>query len=120
VARASHRLAVVVDDGKWVPQLGTRAPLPLAVVPFGWSRVEREVAGLGADPVLRRGPEGAPVTTDDGLYIIDARFATGIADPVALEGVLAAIPGVAGTGLFLGLANVAFVGHPGLVLAMHA
>jgi len=36
VAHASRCLLIVADERKMVPCLGTRVPLPVEVVPFGW------------------------------------------------------------------------------------
>lgn len=115
VARASRCEIIVVDDAKLVPRLGTQAPLPVEVVPFGWSVIARELAALGGRP-LRRASGGDPVLTDEGNYILDCRFG-GIADPGALDRALRAIPGVVEHGLFVGLATMVIVaGREGLRL----
>jgi ribose 5-phosphate isomerase A len=49
--------------------------------------------------------------TDDGHYILDARFPGGIEDPLALADVLARRTGVVETGLFLGMAPEVVVGR---------
>jgi ribose 5-phosphate isomerase A len=36
VACASARMIVVVDEAKLVDRLGTLAPLPVEIIPFGW------------------------------------------------------------------------------------
>jgi ribose 5-phosphate isomerase A len=46
--------------------------------------------------------------TDNGNHILDGRIGT-IADPASLEAAIEAIPGVVGTGLFLGMTNVVYV-----------
>lgn len=111
VALASRRLVIAVDEGKRVDRLGRRHPLPVAVAPFGWSTHLDAVRALGADPVLRRDPAGRPYATDEGLYILDCRFADGIAEPAAVQGTLKARPGVVETGLFLGFAPEVIVGR---------
>ena len=65
---------------------------------------------MGADPALRQGDVG-PFLTDDGHYIIDARFPGGINDPAALAEALSRRPGVVETGLFLGMAPEVLVGR---------
>jgi ribose 5-phosphate isomerase A len=80
------------------------------VVPFGWSTHLDCLRELGADPFLRQ-REGGPFLTDDGHYIIDARFPGGINDPPALADLLARRPGVVETGLFLGMAPKVLVGR---------
>jgi ribose 5-phosphate isomerase A len=42
--------------------------------------------------------------SDNGNYILDCRF-EGIADPASLDGAIREIPGVVGTGLFVGMAQ---------------
>jgi len=68
------------------------------------------VEALGGAADLRQSPSGESFVTDDGLWILDARFATGIDNPAALDAALAAIAGVAACGVFAGMAERAFVG----------
>jgi len=110
VAVNSRRLVIVVDDAKLVQQLGRRAPLPIEVISFGWSTHLDFLRELGAEPALRHGGE-SPFLTDDGHYIIDARFLGGIDDPHALADALAMRTGVVETGLFLGMAPEIVVGR---------
>jgi ribose 5-phosphate isomerase A len=110
VAVNSRFLIIVVDETKLVKRLGQRAPLPVEVVPFGWSTHLDFLRELGADPVLRHRDAG-PFLTDDGHYIIDARFPGGINDPPALADALARRSGVVETGLFLGMAPKVLVGR---------
>ncbi len=105
VAAVSRRLVIAVDESKWVRQLGTKAPLPVEVVPFGWKTVAGFVESLGGNPVLRRDTVGQPYVTDNGNFILECRF-PGIADPADLECRLNNRPGVVENGLFLGLASV--------------
>jgi ribose 5-phosphate isomerase A len=109
VAAAARRFIVVVDESKRVPRLGTRAPVPVEVVPFGWRTLLEPFRRLGAEPVLRSGVDGAPFVTDGGHYIIDCSFADGLADAVAMEAALRRHPGVVETGLFLGMASAVIV-----------
>jgi len=111
VASITRRQIVVVGPAKLVARLGTTFPLPVEVVPFARTTVQRALRRLGADPVLRA-RDGTPVRTDNGNEVLDARFADGIADAAALERALDAIPGVVESGLFLGLAHVLVIGHP--------
>jgi len=105
VATVSKRLVIVVDESKRVQQLGTRAPLPVEVVPFGWRTVLSYVRTLGGDPVLRLDAGGKPYLTDNGNLILDCRF-PGITDPAELEQRLNNRAGVVENGLFLGLTSV--------------
>src|SRR5579871_1001448 len=60
VAHATKRLVIVVHDAKLVNRLGTKEPVPIEVVPFGWLATARQLADLGAKPVLRRVGSGEP------------------------------------------------------------
>jgi ribose 5-phosphate isomerase A len=107
----------VADAGKQVDRLGVRAPLPVAVVPFGWESHLGFLRDLGAEPSLRRAKAGEPFVTDDGLYLLDCRFAAGLPDPHVTEARLHARTGVVETGLFLDLAEAAYVGdHCGVMV----
>ena len=112
VAQASRRLAIMVDDGKMVPALGTRCPVPVEVVQFGWEVHGPFVESCGADPVLRLGPDGEPMVTDNGNYIIDCYFPGGIDDAEGFERAIRARAGVVESGLFLGMATEVLVGGP--------
>jgi ribose 5-phosphate isomerase A len=109
VARAAKRFVVVADDSKLVRRLGVRAPVAVEVIPFGWTALVPFFESLGAEPALRREPDGSPHVTDNANYIVDCRFRRGIGDPRSLERALARRTGVVEDGLFLGLAKVAVV-----------
>ncbi len=109
VAQASRRLAIMVDDGKMVPALGTKSPVPVEVVQFGWEVHGPFMESCGADPVLRVGPDGEPMVTDNGNYIIDCHFASGVDDAVGFERAIRARAGVVESGLFLGMATEVLV-----------
>jgi len=110
VAQATRHLVIVVDEGKVVPRLGTRSPLPVEVLPFGWRSHLPFLEQLGARAELREGPEGRPSPTDNGNLILDCHFPGGIPDPVAVDTALAARAGVLESGLFLGMAEEVLVG----------
>ena len=74
VAQASRREIIVVDESKLSPQLGSRWPVPVEVLPYGWQSQARYLAALGAEVTVRRTAEGSRFTTDQGNMILDARF----------------------------------------------
>jgi len=111
VASASREVLIVVDHSKRVERLGTRAPIPVEVLRFGWKPVARKIEKLGAKPQLRLTDE-KPFITDEGNYILDCRFPEGIADPYELDRALNGIAGVVEHGLFLGLADLVIVASP--------
>ena len=108
VAAASRRLAIVVDGGKLVNRLGTQAPVPVEVVPFGLETARDHLEVLGASTALRQSAAGAPYVTDSGHHIVDCRFAP-IADPARLEERIRRIVGVVESGLFIARAHMVFV-----------
>ncbi|HEV8360916.1 MAG TPA: ribose-5-phosphate isomerase RpiA [Candidatus Thermoplasmatota archaeon] len=110
VAAASRRVCIMVDEGKLVAKLGTKAPVPVEVARFAWQPVQARLRAIGAEPALRRTPDGAAFVSDNGNVILDARFARGIDQPEELERALNNIPGVMENGLFLGLATEVVVG----------
>ena len=112
VALAARRLAIIADDSKRVKRLGTRAPLPVEVIPFAWTTHTAFFESLGTEPVLRRTAGGDPFLTDGGHYIVDIRFPKGMADPAAVARRLDRRPGIVDHGLFLRMARVAFVAGP--------
>ena len=112
VAVASKRVVILVDESKLVDRLGTKAPLPVEVIPFGWRTHIPFVESLGAKPELRKNPDGKPFVTDEGNYILHCRF-DGIPDPAGLEARLRSRPGVIGTGLFVGIAHEVIIGRAG-------
>jgi ribose 5-phosphate isomerase A len=109
VALAAKRFVIIADDAKRVRRLGTRAPVPVEVVPFGWTTHLPFFEALGAVPALRRGADGQPYRTDGGNCIVDCRFPRGLRDPRAVARALARRPGVVEDGLFLRMAHEAYV-----------
>src|SRR6267378_113784 len=101
VATLARRFVVLAGDEKLVPVLGTRGRLPVEVVPFAAAPCRRRAEALGY-PATLRASEGRPVVTDNGNLLLDCRVGP-IADPPGLEAALRAIPGLVGTGLFLGM-----------------
>jgi ribose 5-phosphate isomerase A len=111
VASASARMVVIADESKWVPVLG-RFPLPVEVMPFGFTATRRALeaasaaAGSPGSTHLRQSKDGHAFVTDGGHWILDAKLGR-ISDPKALADRLAAIAGVVEHGLFIGLAQIA-------------
>lgn len=108
VAASATRFIILVGREKLVKRLGERGTLPVEIVPFAVGPCQRAFDKLGLRSKLRRAEGVLPFRTDNGNYILDC--ATGpIAEPPALEMELLAVPGVVGTGLFLGMANAVIV-----------
>ena len=111
IAVASRRVVIFVDESKLVDRLGTKVPLPVEVIPFGWQTHLAFIESLGGKPELRTSSDGRPFVTDEGNYILHCRF-DGIADPAGLDTKLLTRAGVVGTGLFLGIAHQVIIGRP--------
>jgi ribose 5-phosphate isomerase A len=109
IAAASKKMVVVVDSSKVGPVLG-KFPLPVEVISFARTVVEKKIVSLGASPRLRARPDGSPFITDNGNQILDCSFGK-IADPPALARILSDTPGIVEHGLFIGLAKLALVGR---------
>lgn len=110
VASITRREIIVVGRDKLVDKLGKTFPLPIEIVPFARSVVERRLPHFGAHPTLRL-RDGAPYVTDNGNWILDGVFAHGIPDPAAMEIALARLPGIVEVGLFIDLAHVLVIGN---------
>ena len=104
VAAASARFVVIVDARKQVAQLGAIAPVPVEVIRFAERPVREHLARLGATVTRRTGPDGAPFISDEGNYILDARFGP-LGDPAGTARAIIDQPGVVDHGLFLGMAD---------------
>jgi len=116
VDSAAKRFVVIADESKLVERLGSKAPVPVEVIPMAWRRVANMVKVLGGEPRLRDGGDrkDGPLVTDNGNFILDINFGP-IEDPRALEFELKRIPGVVEVGLFVNLANAAYIGGEGRV-----
>ncbi len=113
VAAASSRFVIIADATKLVKVLG-RFPLPVEVVPFGRQATVNLLSELAAetgcegDVRLRLTKDGKSFVTDNGNLIYDCHFGR-IDDPEMLDEALKMVPGIVENGLFLGLADIAFV-----------
>jgi ribose 5-phosphate isomerase A len=120
VAAASKRMIVIVDESKLQGAFGTRCPVPVETVQFGWQATERRLIALGCTTRLRRSAEGNPVITDGGNYVIDCSFGA-IADAAGLADRIKREVGVVETGLFIGLAtDIIVAGAKGVELIRRA
>ncbi len=120
VAQAAKRFIVMVDSSKQVSRLGTKAPLPVEVIPFMWRAHEPWVRGLGGEPRIRMDSDGQPFVTDNGNLILDCEFADGIADPLELQAACAVRAGVVESGLFVGMTTEVHLAHEGRVVVLEA
>ncbi|WP_018664545.1 ribose-5-phosphate isomerase RpiA [Heyndrickxia acidiproducens] len=108
VAKASGRNIWVADESKLVKKLGA-FPLPVEVIPFGYKMVMKELERKGLQSTLRL-KDGRPYETDSKHYILDIK-AGNAGDIQALGAWLDSISGIVEHGLFLGIADMAVIGH---------
>ncbi len=111
VAAASQNLIIIADERKKAKILGENGQqVPIEVVPFASPFVIKKIEELEGKPKIRESTgKVGPVITDNGNFIIDADFGL-IKNPAKLEKELKAIPGVVETGLFVGMANMVYLG----------
>lgn len=111
VAQASRRVLIVVDAAKLSPRLGTRWPVPVEVLPFGWRSQALFLEGLGARVTRREAKDGVPYQTDQGNFVLDCAFGP-LEHPEALAARLESRAGIVGHGLFIGLTSALVVAGP--------
>lgn len=94
VASIAKQFVCIVDESKWVQQLGRAFPLPVEVIPMARSSVARKLVALGGDPAYREG-----VVTDNGNVILDVHNLN-IMNAIEMETIINNIPGVVTNGIF--------------------
>lgn len=116
VAAASEKLVILIGprkvEEKLVPALGTRGILPIEVVPFALPLVLRRVKELGMPGTLVRHESGEPRMSDNGNLLVHLAVSA-IANPAEMDADLRRIPGIVGTGLFCGMADLVLIDHGG-------
>jgi len=108
VAQAARRFVVLVGTEKMVKRLGERGKLPVEVLPFAAPFCARRIKALGLRPKVRLKDDGSALLSDNGNLILDCGVAR-ISAPARLERELISIPGVVGTGMFVGMADKVLV-----------
>ncbi|MEM7302233.1 MAG: ribose-5-phosphate isomerase RpiA [Pseudomonadota bacterium] len=123
VATASEKMFVIADGTKLVDKLGAY-PLPIEINKFG-SQVTIDAIAAVADKLRLSGAlavrerDGAQFVTDGGHLIVDASFGRiETAGQLAIE--LNQIPGVVEHGLFIGIADKAFIASAGGIQTLDA
>jgi ribose 5-phosphate isomerase A len=110
VAQASRREIIVVDESKLSPALGTRWPVPVEVVPFGWRMQALYLESLGAHVSARQNSDGTFFKTDQGNLILDCKFGP-LSQPPQLAAKLNTRTGIVEHGLFIDLATDVIVAN---------
>jgi ribose 5-phosphate isomerase A len=100
---------VVADSSKLVNQLGEKFSVPVEIMQWGYKATLIQLAAVAPQVQVRQHfRDGQPVISDNGNYIAHCTF-TEIKNARDIEDRIKYIPGVIGTGLFLGLAKIAYV-----------
>jgi ribose 5-phosphate isomerase A len=110
VALSARRFAIVADFSKPVDRL--RGPIPLEVLPFALPWVLRvlpdRVPGSAATVRLR---DGRPARSDNGNLLVDLACGP-LGDPAQVAAALDGLSGIVDHGLFIGVADVAYLAGP--------
>lgn len=107
LAQASKKLIIAVDDSKVSEKLGTNFSVPVEVLQYSFEAEKKYLESLGAAISLRKNNNDLFIT-DEGNYIIDAKF-NSIDDCSELSNKLNDRAGVVGHGIFVGLASKVFI-----------
>ena len=108
IVEARARIFILIGDvSKRVGHLGEKAPVPTEVLEFGSSAAVKDLEALGCRPVVRE-RDGQPVRSDNGNLLVDCHFDAPF-DPPEIATAMSRIPGVLEHGLFLGMANLAYI-----------
>ncbi|UCD56665.1 MAG: ribose-5-phosphate isomerase RpiA [Candidatus Hydrogenedentota bacterium] len=114
LAQCSRREIIVVDESKLSPVLGTKSPLPVEVIPFGWQPQANYLESLGSRVTVRTTRNGERFKTDQGNMIQDCTFSR-ISEPAKLADRLSRRAGIVEHGLFIGLvSDVIVAGKQGI------
>lgn len=111
VARRANHYVIIATADKLVQHLGTRLPLPIEVVPVGWTHTTEAIRELGLETVLRTNDD-TPYVTDGGHFIVDCTWSNSTPSPAELAQRLKVITGVVDHGLFIDMADVAITIEP--------
>ena len=118
IAASANQFVVISDDSKLVAALGSTFDLPLEVAQFGLAITLEALTQFGR-PQLRLEASDVPFETDNGNYIVDLATSP-IIDPATTDIALHQVPGVLATGLFVGIADVAYIAGAGGVRRIEA
>ena len=115
VAAASEEVVTIADAAKGVSTLGA-FPLPIEVIPFGWTTTQMLVEELlvsadvmGRKITLRMNGD-KPFRTDEGNHILDLHLVR-IGNARQLAMALNQMPGVVENGLFVDLCDKVIIGY---------
>lgn len=121
VARRADLYVIIASSEKLVDHLGMRMPLPVEVVPEGWTHTAEAISALDLEPILRKNPNDLPYRTDGGHLILDCAWpGQESVDPEPLARALKALTGVVDHGLFIDMVDIALTIDPDGEITDHA
>ena len=96
---AAPKSYILVDQSKFVDELGQNFRIPVEVLPMALSLVESKLVEIGAEQLELRPATGkdGPIITESGSLILDIKFREVHS---SLEKEIKGIPGVIESGLF--------------------
>jgi ribose 5-phosphate isomerase A len=107
VANLADEVIWIMDDSKLVDSIGA-FPLPIEVLPYGYTQVIRKLKEYSFNPIMRM-KDGNVFITDNGNYIVDLH----IGNPMDINDVYNKVNGITGVleiGLFINMCNRIIVG----------
>jgi ribose 5-phosphate isomerase A len=118
VASCCREYILIMDETKKSNKLGIDQPVYLEVHPMGVTPLLLKLEKMGARSKVRQSSDKVgPVVTDNGNNLVEAYFGA-IDYPRELNQRLHSLQGVLETGLFIGYADIAYVGTMNSVLKL--
>lgn len=109
VASMANEYILLADEVKWKKQLTFEYPVTVEVIRSARSYVEKYLKAMGAIVAERRsGKKAGMVMSDDGNYLIEAKFSN-VESVQKLAEKLDQIPGIVGHSLFYQIAAKAII-----------
>ncbi|MFX1568237.1 MAG: ribose 5-phosphate isomerase A [Promethearchaeota archaeon] len=112
LASNSNKFIIIADFRKKSEFLGTnwKQGIPIEVIPMAYFPIMEKIKKLGGNPKLRMAKsKSGPLITDNGNFILDVDFGK-LDNPKDIHNKIMSLPGVVDTGLFIGMANKAYIG----------
>jgi ribose 5-phosphate isomerase A len=114
LVQASKKVIIVIDETKLSSKLGSKCPIPIEVIEFGWKPVALYLESLKVKFSIRKIVENQVFRTDEGNIIIDVNFGP-IENPADLTIQLNQHAAIVENGIFVGLATeVIITGEEGV------
>lgn len=107
VSKIANKVIWIMDSSKMVDTIGA-FPLPVEILPYGFTHTIRKLEVLSFNPTLRMNSD-TPYITDNNNYIVDLHLGKSF-DIEYVSEKLKSISGVLETGLFLNACDKIIVG----------